>query len=228
MEQIDSAAIAVTRCAASGNASRAGRFGIDGKFFTRAGMRFRARGVTYGPFAPDANGDQFPAPDRVAADFEQMGAAGVNAVRTYHAPPDWFLDLADEWQIAVLLDVPWPKHLCFLDSHQARQEARRAVRQAAERGRRHPCLLGYSIGNEVPPNVARWHGVRRVERFLAELRDVCKQADPNGLVTYANYPSTEYLDLPFLDFATFNVYLHDREAFRRYLFRLQNLVGDRP
>src|SRR5262249_46266295 len=25
-----------------------------------------------------------------------------------------------------------------------------------------------------------------------------------------------------------NVYLHDREAFRRYLFRLQNLVGDKP
>jgi GT2 family glycosyltransferase len=67
-----------------------------------------------------------------------------------------------------------------------------------------------------------------VERFLAGLCDVCKQADPEGLVTYANYPPTEYLDLPFLDFTTFNVYLHDREAFRRYLFRLQNLVGDRP
>jgi len=31
-----------------------------------------------------------------------------------------------------------------------------------------------------------------------------------------------------LDFATFNVYLHDCDAFRRYLFRLQNLVGDKP
>ena len=57
---------------------------------------------------------------------------------------------------------------------------------------------------------------------------MAKQADPDGLVTYANFPPTEYLDLPFLDFATFNVYLHDREAFRRYLFRLQNLVGDKP
>ncbi len=57
---------------------------------------------------------------------------------------------------------------------------------------------------------------------------MAKQADPDGLVTYANYPPTEYLDLSFLDFVTFNVYLHDREAFRRYLFRLQNLVGDQP
>jgi glycosyltransferase involved in cell wall biosynthesis len=48
------------------------------------------------------------------------------------------------------------------------------------------------------------------------------------LVTYANFPPTEYLDLSFLDFVTFNVYLHDPEAFRRYLLRLQNLVCDRP
>ncbi len=39
-----------------------------------------------------------------------------------------------------------------------------------------------------------------VERFLAELMDVSKQLDPTALVTYANYPPTEYLDLSFLDF----------------------------
>jgi GT2 family glycosyltransferase len=228
MKQVGRTGITLPQRVANRKTSRPGRFGIDGKFFTRAGVRFRVRGVTYGPFAPDANGDQFPAPLQVTADFEHMRAAGINAVRTYHAPPDWFLDLADEWQMAVLLDVPWPKHLCFLDSCQAQQGARAAVERAAKRGRRHPCLLGYSIGNEVPPNVARWHGVGRVERFIAQLRDICKQADPEGLVTYANYPPTEYLDLPFLDFATFNVYLHDRETFRHYLFRLQNLVGDRP
>src|SRR5205085_3484192 len=86
----------------------------------------------------------------------------------------------------------------------------------------------YSVGNEIPPDIVRWYGARRVERFLAELRDVAKQTDPDGLVTYANYPPTEYLDLSCFDFATFNVYLHDPETFRRYLFRLQNLVGERP
>src|SRR2546423_249901 len=55
-----------------------------------------------------------------------------------------------------------------------------------------------------------------------------RQADPDGLVTYASFPPTEYLDLSSLDFVTFNVYLHDPEAFRRYLLRLHNLVGDRP
>ena len=43
-----------------------------------------------------------------------------------------------------------------------------------------------------------------------------------------SYPPTEYLDLPFLDFVTFNVYLHDQATFRDYVFRLQNLAGDRP
>ena len=66
------------------------------------------------------------------------------------------------------------------------------------------------------------------QRFLAELGDVVKQTDPRGLVTYASYPPTEYLDLSFLDFMTFNVYLHDRAVFRDYVFRLHNLAGDRP
>jgi GT2 family glycosyltransferase len=89
-------------------------------------------------------------------------------------------------------------------------------------------MFAYSIGNEIPPAIVRWYGAKRVERFLRELQDVARQTDPHGLITYANYPPTEYLDLSFLDFATFNVYLHDRQTFSRYLFRLQNLVGDLP
>jgi GT2 family glycosyltransferase len=201
---------------------------VDGKRFARGGRRLRVRGVTYGPFAPDNCGDPFPAPDQVRDDFAGMRTIGVNAVRIYHVPPEWLLSLADAEGIAVLIDVPWAKHLCFLDSSAAQREARASVRRAAERGRGHPCVLGYSIGNEVPPSVIRWHGARRVQRFLAGLADVARQTDPEGLVTYASYPPTEYLDLSFADFATFNVYLHDRETFRRYLFRLQNLVGDKP
>jgi GT2 family glycosyltransferase len=201
---------------------------VDGKFLARGRQRLRVRGVTYGPFKPTADGQPFPPPATVADDFARMRAANLNALRTYHVPPEWLLTQADEQQLAVFIDVPWPKHLCFLDSEQTKREARRMVKQAAKCGQQHSCVLAYSIGNEVPPNIVRWHGARRVERFLAELRDVVKQTDPDGLVTYANYPPTEYLDLSFLDIATFNVYLHDRETFRRYLFRLQNLVGDKP
>ena len=209
-------------------AASSGRVRVDGKFFVRQGQRLRLQGVTYGPFAPDADGHPFPARGRVRQDFALMRQAGVNAFRTYHLPPEWLLDLADDQGLSVFVDVPWPKHLCFLESTAARAHARRAVREAAEHGRKHPCILAYSVANEIPTNVIRWHGSRRVERFLRELQDVSKQADPDGLVTYANFPPSEYLDLSFLDFVTFNVYLHNPKAFRRYMFRLQNLVGEKP
>src|SRR5215207_5595566 len=55
-----------------------------------------------------------------------------------------------------------------------------------------------------------------------------KAADPEGLVTYVNYPTTEYLQLPFLDLLGFNVYLESRERFETYLTRLQNIAADKP
>jgi hypothetical protein len=203
------------------------RIRLNGKYFARDGCRFRVHGVTYGPFEPN-DGHQFPAIERVREDFVAMCDAGINAARTYHLPPQWLFELADEQGIHLFVDVPWRKHLCFLESEKAQAEARDAVRAAAERGRGHPGLFAYSVGNEIPTDVIRWHGSARVERFLSELADVARQTDPDGLVTYASYPPTEYLDLEPFDFVSFNVYLHDPEAFRRYLFRLQNLVGDKP
>src|SRR5439155_947581 len=49
-----------------------------------------------------------------------------------------------------------------------------------------------------------------------------------SLVTYTNFPTTEYLELPFVDVYTFNVYLHDRPDFCAYLSRLQHLAGELP
>jgi GT2 family glycosyltransferase len=201
---------------------------VDGKALARGGKRLRVQGVTYGPFAPTSAADHFPLPERVAEDFALMRSAHINAIRTYHVPPPWLLDLADERGLNVFIDVPWRKHLCFFDCQEAQREARQAVANAARVGASHNCVLAYSIANEIPPDAVRWYGYRRIERFLAELMDVAKQTDPDGLVTYANYPPTEYLDLSFLDFVTFNVYLHDLATFRRYLLRLQNLTGDKP
>src|SRR5262245_32814377 len=181
------------------------RVRVDGKFFSHCGQRFRVKGVTYGPFAPNSRHEEFPKPKRIVDDFASMHAIGVNAIRTYHVPPDWFLDIADELGMKVFVDVPWPKHLCFLDNRDVQREARRLVHEAARHGRDHSSVFAYSIGNEIPPNIVRWSGARRVERFLRELSDVAKQADPQALCTYASYPSTEYLDLTAFDFATFNV-----------------------
>ena len=65
-----------------------------GKFLYRGSEKLYVKGVTYGTFAPDEDGQDFHEPDVVAADFAAMAAHGVNAVRTYTVPPRWLLDLA--------------------------------------------------------------------------------------------------------------------------------------
>src|SRR5262249_17242019 len=92
----------------------------------------------------------------------------------------------------------------------------------------HPAILCYAIGNEIPSSIVRWHGQRQIERFLERLYWAAKSEDPGSLVTYINYPTTEYLELPFLDLVGFNLYLDSREQSERYVARLQNLAGERP
>src|SRR5262249_485906 len=91
-----------------------------------------------------------------------------------------------------------------------------------------PALLCYALGNEISASMVRWLGRRKVERYLKYLYHVVKTEDPGGLVTYVNYPSTEYLHLPFLDLVSFNVYLEAPDRCSSYLARLQNIAGDRP
>jgi GT2 family glycosyltransferase/membrane protein implicated in regulation of membrane protease activity len=157
-----------------------------------------------------------------------MAAAGINSVRTYEPPPRWLLDEALAHDLRVMVGLAWEQHLTFLDDRARTRQIVERVRAEVERCAAHPAILCYSIGNEVPASIVRWHGKRAVERFLERLYGEVKEADPEGLVTYVNYPSTEYLDLPFLDLVAFNVYLEAEWTFAAYLDRLQNLAGDRP
>ena len=80
----------------------------------------------------------------------------------------------------------------------------------------HPAVLCYAIGNEIPaPIVALARPRARSSGSSSGSTRAAKEEDPDGLVTYVNFPSTEYLELPFLDFARFNVYLEaERDAAR--------------
>lgn len=205
-----------------------GRTRVDGKYFKRKGQRLRIQGVTYGPFAPNEHGDHFPSEGRVRSDIRMMQAIGINAIRTYHMPPDWLFEVLEELDMLVFAGINWPAHFCFLDSAPMKRKAQEHVRRAAERGKSYNCLLAYCIGNEIRPDIVRWQGVQRTEAFLSELADEARRADPEALITYASYPPTEYLELAFTDFITFNVYLHEQEAFSRYLMRLQNIADHKP
>ena len=200
----------------------------EGKFLWVGDKKFHVRGVTYGAFAPNASGDQFPEPPEVARDFELMRTIGINSILTYTVPPTSFLDQAAEHGLRVLINVPWMGHVCFLEDASRRREARAAVHNAVAACCGHPAVLMYAVAKELPPQIVRWHGKKKVEAFLTELIEVAKDRDPAALVTYTNFPTTEYLELPAVDVQTFNVYLHRREEFCSYLSRLQHLAGERP
>ncbi len=201
---------------------------ISGKFLTVDGQKFWVRGVTYGTFA-DANPTPgFPTRATVAADFRQMAEAGLNAVRVYCAPPRWLLNEAAANGLRVMIGLPWEQHVAFLDHAGLANAVIRRMREAVRACGAHPAVLCYAIGNEIPASVVRWHGRRRVVSFLRRLTAAVRREDPDALVTYVNFPTTEYLELPFVDFLCFNVYLEEREKLRRYLARLQNLAGERP
>jgi GT2 family glycosyltransferase len=199
-----------------------------GKFLFAGDKKFYIRGVTYGPFNPLFSGGEYHTPDVVARDFSLMAANGINAVRTYSAPPRWVLDIASQHGLRVMAGIAWTQHVGFFDHEGMIDDACRMTDAALNQIGVHPALLALAIGNEIPARVVRWYGHRRVEKHLKTLCSLVKQHNPQTLVTYANYPSTEYLELPFLDFVSFNVYLEQAAQFDAYLARLQNLAGDRP
>ncbi len=201
---------------------------VDGKFFRLGAEKFHIKGVAYGPLGPNERGDHFASQEQTARDFAQITELGANLIRIYTPPPLWFLDLATEHKLKVLVDIPWNKHLCFLDSDSEKAAARDAVRSTVRRCAGHPAVFAYSVANEIPPDIVRWSGARAVERFIDELVGVAKETDPNCLCTFTNYPTTEFLQPQSLDFICVNVYLHHRKPFENYLARLQVLAENKP
>jgi GT2 family glycosyltransferase len=149
-------------------------------------------------------------------------------VRVYHVPARWFLDLAIERGLRVLIDIPWSKHVCFLDNPAHRDEAIEAVRRAVYACARHPAVFAFSVANEIPPDVVRWSGAGPVTRFIDQLILEAKRVDPDCLCAYTNFPPTEFLQPQNADFVCFNVYLHNEQPFRNYLARLQMIADAKP
>src|SRR5512133_3362843 len=204
------------------------RVSVAGKFFRLGEKKFYVRGVAYGPFAPNASGQPFASPEQTAADFAAIRELGANLVRIYAVPAKWFLDLAAEAGLKVLIDIPWNKDFCFLDSEVTRQEAREAVRRAVVNCGHHPAVFAYSVANEIPADVVRWSGAGAVADFVDELVAEAKRIDPDCLCTFTNFPPTEFVRPQTLDFICFNVYLHQENAFKNYLARLQMQADSKP
>ena len=62
----------------------------DGKSFRSGANKFYIKGVTYGPFAPDADGRHFASIEQTRRDFAQIRNLAANCIRIYYIPPAGF------------------------------------------------------------------------------------------------------------------------------------------
>src|SRR4029077_6440283 len=81
------------------------------KFFFEGDQKFFIKGATYGPFKPDEKGNTFGKPETVDVDLRMMREIGLNVLRVYHPPPNWFLEKCFAAGIRVLITLPWEKHI---------------------------------------------------------------------------------------------------------------------
>src|SRR5258708_39535441 len=123
-----------------------------GKFLFSGATKLRVCGVTYGTFRPDRLGSEFN-PVAAERDFRDIAVNGVNAVRTYTMPPPWFLDLAAEHGLFVMVVIPWEQHITFLDDRARRHSIEQVVRGAARACTGHQAVLCYAVGNEIPSSI---------------------------------------------------------------------------
>jgi cellulose synthase/poly-beta-1,6-N-acetylglucosamine synthase-like glycosyltransferase len=201
---------------------------IKGKFLYCNNQKLYIKGVTYGTFAPQIDGFQYPNQAVIEKDFNLMVQNGITCVRTYTVPPEYLLDIASKNNLKVMVGLPWEQHITFLDTEERKKDIIKRVQDGALSCKQHPAVLCYAVGNEIPAPIVRWYGKKKIEDFLKQLYTAVKAIDPASLVTYVNFPTTEYLDLSFLDFDCFNVYLETPEKLGSYISRLHNLSGDRP
>ncbi|MCU1316280.1 MAG: glycosyl transferase, family 2, partial [Candidatus Acidoferrum typicum] len=155
---------------------------LGGKFLWVGQEKLYVRGVTYGTFRPGIDGSAFPSPRVVEQDFSLMSANGVNAVRTYTAPPHWVLEIALKCNLRVLVGMQGERHYAFLHEKKMVREIRKQVRSGVRTCADHPAVLGYLVANEIPASIVRWQGASAVEKFLKQLRDEVKEEDPEALV----------------------------------------------
>ncbi|WP_130865942.1 glycoside hydrolase family 2 TIM barrel-domain containing protein [Acidipropionibacterium timonense] len=116
------------------------------------------------------------------ADLDLMKSHNINAVRTSHYPPDArFLDLCDEYGVWVLLENDLETHGFEVEGWAGNPlgDPRwydcldNRIRRTVERDKNHPCIIGWSMGNESFTG----GGVRR-------MNDWVKDRDPDRFTHY--------------------------------------------
>lgn len=213
--------------------SPARRVTATGRHLLRGDDPLRVHGVTYGSFTPRGDGARFPEASVVTSDFAAMQRLGIDTVRTYELPPVDVLDAADAHGLQLMVGLHYhdwltEPHTGRRARHRVTDAACRAVDDALELIAGRQTILAVAVGNEVPVDLVRLHGRHHVEDTLGVMIQRLHSGDPDLLTTYVNFPTTEFLDVPDADIVSFNVFLEDHDAFRRYAEHLQLVSRNRP
>lgn len=133
--------------------------------------------------------------------LEIMRDMGVNAIRTSHNPPDaQFLDLCDEMGFVVWDECydAWNGTATIPSGDDPMPSLVRNVRAFVRRDRNHPCVILWSLGNEMCPDYPGYeyppcgdgrHNLTRAR--LDALQAVVRSEDPTRPVGTGNAPWTK-------------------------------------
>ncbi len=177
------------------------RFGFrDMRFDTDKGFFLNGRHVKiHGCCEHHDNGALGAAFNRSAfrRKLEKLRAIGVNAIRTSHnMPAVGVLELADEMGFLVLDEAfdMWEFHKTEYDyAGYFTEWVEKDVASWIRRDRNHPCIIGWSLGNEIYDTHAGEHGQEIASRLVSLVR----MHDPrcNGFVTigsnYMQWPNAQ-------------------------------------
>jgi beta-galactosidase len=116
--------------------------------------------------------------------LEILKSFGVNAIRTSHNPPaPELLELCDEMGFVVMDEAfdEWKQNKTALGYGRFfDQWSERDIVSMLHRDRNHPCIVMWSIGNEIPEQGAKNGGA-----MAKRLSDFCHREDPTRFVTSA-------------------------------------------
>jgi hypothetical protein len=141
----------------------------------------------------------------LSGDFAQVAAARFNTVRIPHTvPPISLLDTAFRYGLRVMVGLSAEQYVVYLlDPKKQAPDVRARIREKVQTVNTTPRCSVTALAMKSLHRLLECLEGKTVEHYLRQLYDVIKAADPSGIVTYVNYPSTEYLQLPFLDIVCF-------------------------
>ena len=198
----------------------ADRVRADGRFLAIGQQPFRVRGVTYGGFRSRLDGWQYPESAVPKRDFTAIAGAGLNTIRTYTLPPPEALEIAAELDLRLIVGLNYHDWRMEPDSgrrgrRRIREAGREAVASAMDSLAGNLTVLAVAVGNEIPVDLVRLHGIGSVEHTLASIVGDVHASDRDMLATYVNFPTTEFLEVEGQDIVTFNVFLEQPGQLRR-------------